>query len=128
MALKTDRAPLNPPKTPAKLSPCEVVAVEVAKYSDWDAGIMAAIAQAENRTCDPLRHNLDVSETHLALDGSIVCIGSYNVLQVGCVHYQPGENKDDLVTNVKVANRVWRLQGYNAWTMYRNGEYLKHLR
>lgn len=82
---------------------------------------MLAIAQAENDTCDPLRHNLTMSEDHG------VCVGSYGVLQVGCLHYYDHEDRDDLATNVKVAYRVWQKQGYNAWTMYWNGTYKEFL-
>jgi hypothetical protein len=90
------------------------------KYN-WDYKVIIAIAKAENDTCDPLRHNLTSSEDHG------VCVGSYGVLQVGCLHYRAGENRDSLVINVAVAYRVWLEQNYNAWTMYRNGEYKGNL-
>lgn len=89
--------------------------------------MMLAIARAENRTCDPLRHNLSSREDH----GT--CIGSYGVLQVGCIHYQPNENRNDLGTNVEVAHRVYLERvamtgnGYTAWTMYNNGTYKEFL-
>lgn len=89
---------------------------EIAKYSGWDVNTIFAIAQAENRNCDPLRHNLTNSENHG------VCIGSYGVLQVGCVHYN-GEDVNDLKTNVAIAYEVWQKQGYTAWTQYNNGIY-----
>lgn len=82
---------------------------------------MFAVAQAENRTCDPLKHNLTMSENHK------VCVGSYGVLQVGCVHYGKSDNRDDLATNVRIAHAVWEKQGYRAWTQYKNGEYKKNL-
>ena len=82
---------------------------------------MLAIAKAENRTCDPLNHNLSMSEDHR------VCIGSYGVLQVGCLHYQDGEDRDDLATNVRVAYRVWQQQGYTAWSCFNNREYKQWL-
>lgn len=83
---------------------------------------MQAIARAENNTCDPTRHNLTMSENHG------VCVGSYGVLQVGCLHYRAGENRDDLATNVRVAHRVWLNEGYRAWTMYKNNIYRSYLR
>ena len=82
---------------------------------------MMAIARAENRSCDPLNHNLTNTETHK------VCVGSYGVLQVGCVHFQPGENRNDTATVVRVAYRVWRSQGYHAWTTYSAGKYKEFL-
>lgn len=123
VAVETDQQPVNlPPEIPATLTPCETVRVEIAKHSGWDVNIMQAIAQAENRSCDPTRHNLSASENHKT------CIGSYGVLQVGCLHYRPGEDRNDLKTNVAVAHRVYLQQGYNAWTQYNNGEYRKFLK
>lgn len=111
----------TPPSIPLP-EPCEAMQIQIRKYTDWDANVMQAISQAENRTCDPLRHNLTNSEDHG------VCIGSYGVLQVGCLHYNSGESRDDLETNVAVAHRVWLKQGYTAWTMYKNGTYKGYLK
>lgn len=83
---------------------------------------MFAIAQAENRGCDPNRHNLTNSENHG------VCVGSYGVLQVGCLHFEAGEDRNDLSTQVAVAHRVWLKQGYTAWTMFNNDEYEQFLK
>lgn len=96
---------------------------EVAKYGGWDANIVQAIAQAENRSCDPTRHNLTASETHRDYLGRVICVGSYGALQVGCLHYRKGENRSDLATNIRVAHRVWQSSGYGAWTQYTNGVY-----
>lgn len=106
---------------------------EVRKYTDWDARIISAIAEAENRTCNPLRHNETTSETHKRADGSIICIGSYGVLQVGCLHYSEGEDRNDLATNVAIAHRLWQQRekwgnGYEAWTMYLNGTWKEFYR
>lgn len=123
VAVETDQQPVNlPPEIPATLTPCETVRVEVAKYSGWDVATISAIAEAENRSCDPLRHNLSADEDHK------ICIGSYGVLQVGCLHYREGEDRNDLKTNIAVAHRVYLQQGYNAWTMYKNGEYKRFLK
>lgn len=101
---------------------------EVAKYGDWDANIVQAIGQAENRTCNPLRHNETASETHRDINGNVICVGSYGALQVGCLHYNSDEDRNDLVTNIKVAHRVWQSSGYTAWTMYKNGTYREFLK
>lgn len=123
MAVATDQQPvILPPETPVTLTPCETVRAEVAKYSDWDVAIISAIAEAENRSCDPTRHNLSTSENHK------VCIGSYGVLQVGCLHYRDDEDRNDLKTNIAVAHRVYLEQSYGAWTQYNNGEYRKFLK
>lgn len=93
---------------------------------------MFAIAKAENDTCDPTRHNLTSSETHRRADGSVICVGSYGVLQVGCLHYAGGDDVDDLSTNIRLAHKVWTAReawgiGYEAWTQYKNGEYMRYL-
>jgi hypothetical protein len=116
------------PKVPAK--GCGAVRAEVGKYSDWDREIIAAVALAENRTCNPKGHNLTASETHRDRKGNIICVGSYGVLQVGCLHYRADEDRDDLKTNVRVAHRVWleAKKSYRPWTMYRNGTYKEFLK
>lgn len=93
---------------------------------------MFAIAQAENRSCDPTRHNLTASETHRDRNGNVICVGSYGVLQVGCPAYSAGDNHDDLATNVRLAHNVWSSRqkwgiGYEAWTQYNNGTYKQFL-
>ena len=105
---------------------------EINKYDDWNANIMQAIGQAENRACNPLKHNLSATETHRRADGSVICVGSYGVMQVGCLHYSAGDDTDDLATNIKIAHRLWQNRqqwgnGYEAWTMYVNQTYLKYL-
>lgn len=82
---------------------------------------MLAIMKAENRGCDPAVKNLSPLEDHG------VCIGSYGLLQVGCVHFNSKQNPNEVNTNIAVGYSVWQRQGYNAWTQYRNGEYLKFL-
>jgi len=94
---------------------------------------MSAIAQAENGSCNPHRHNLTTSETHRRADGSVICIGSYGVLQVGCLHYTAGDDVDSLETNVRLAHNAWTSRekwgnGYEAWTTYLNGAFKQFLR
>lgn len=115
-------------KPPA--TPCQDVQAAIAEYSDWDANTVQAIAQAENRGCDPKRHNETASETHRRADGSVICVGSYGVLQVGCLHFQKGEDRDNLKTQVAVAHRVWVESNgsYTPWTMYKNGTYQQFLK
>lgn len=93
---------------------------------------MQAIAQAENRSCDPLRHNLSASETHRDAKGNVICVGSYGVLQVGCLHYS-GQDVNNLDINVDLAHNAWSSRekwgnGYEAWTMYKNGTYKQFLK
>lgn len=129
VAQQTDLAPVKPPDTPA-LTGCEAVRAEASKYSDWDINTITAIATSESRyhQCIPTEHNLTASETHRRFDGSVICIGSYGALQVGCLHYSPDDNRDDLATNVRIAYKVWQSSGYTAWTEYRNGNYREYLK
>jgi hypothetical protein len=122
---KTDPVPVNlPPATP-----CEQARAEIAKYSDWNVNTVQAIAQAENRACNPLKHNETASETHRRADGSVICVGSYGVLQVGCLHFHKGEDRDNLTTQIEVAHRVWQnRKDYTAWTMFNNGTYREFLK
>ena len=104
---------------------------EVAKYSGWDVNTMTAIAMAESG-CNPTNDNLTSSEAHRRADGSVICVGSYGALQVGCLHYGSDEKRDDFATNIKVAYRLWENHqkwgnGYAAWTMYTNGKYRAYL-
>mgnify|MGYP002079266814 CR=1 FL=1 len=113
------------------MSGCDLVRSEVAKYSDWDVNTIVAISMAESG-CDPARDNLTTSETHRRADGSVICIGSYGALQVGCVDYAAGGNRVGFAANIKVAHGLWQSRqqwgnGYAAWTMYTNGEYRKYL-
>jgi hypothetical protein len=101
---------------------------EIRKFGGWDHQVVLAIAEAENRSCDPNRHNLTASETHRNYKGEVICVGSYGVLQVGCLHYRDGEDRNDLATNIKVAYRVWQGAGYTAWTQYKNGAYQEFLK
>lgn len=115
-----------------QLTPCELVRQEIAKYPGWNVDIMSAVAQAENRSCNPSRHNLTTSETHRDRNGNVICVGSYGVLQVGCLHYSKDDNPDDLATNIRIAHRAWVSRekwgvGYEAWTQYTNGEYKQFL-
>lgn len=132
MVPTADPEPVNPPVVTAS-NPCEVMRAEVRKYTDWDARIIGAIAEAENRTCNPARHNETSSETHKDKNGNVICVGSYGALQVGCIHYHPSEDRSDLATNIKVAHRAWSSReawgvGYEAWTMYTNGTWKEFYR
>ncbi len=81
---------------------------------------MLAIMQAESG-CKPDNNNLTMSENHG------VCVGSYGLLQVGCIHFKSGEDRNDPATNIAVAFRVWQSQGYRAWSVYTSGKYLRYM-
>lgn len=116
----------QPEPPPIVLSGCDLVRSEVSKYDGWDVNVMTAIAEAESGCVS--KSNLSRAETHKGYDGSVICVGSYGVLQVGCVHHQQNpEALNDVALNVQVAHKVWQNQGYKAWTMYTNGRYLRFL-
>lgn len=109
------------------LSGCDLVRSEVAKYDGWDANVMTAISKAES-DCTEVKPNLSAAETHRDINGNVICVGSYGALQVGCIHYLSNPQElDTISTNIRVAHVVWLEQGYDAWTMYRNGRYANFL-
>lgn len=81
---------------------------------------MLAIMKAESG-CIPAKNNLTMSENHG------VCVGSYGLLQIGCLHFSGDHNRNDPATNIAVGYQVWKKQGYKAWTVYRTGAYKKYL-
>lgn len=94
----------------------------VAQY-DWDTNIALAIMKAESG-CNPNADN-----TGLNYDGSY----DLGLMQVNSIH---GYNDNDLFNpefNVQVAYKIyqnrmsWDSCGWNAWSTYNNGSYLKYL-
>jgi soluble lytic murein transglycosylase-like protein len=111
--------PTVPPEAPevAITHGCEQYRSLVSKY-DWDVNTMLAIMRAESG-CNPQSANM--------ADGHSGCTGSYSLLQIACIHYQDGQDKFDPETNIAVAYGVWQRGGYNPWTVYQTGAYLKYL-
>lgn len=129
--VKTEPTP-NPAPEPAPAAPqrpvgCENYRALVSQYN-WDVRTMMAVMQAENQACDPNRNNLSAGETHYGMDGNVICVGSYGLMQMGCLHFTDNQDGNDPATNIAVGYEIWKKQGYNAWTMYRNGEYKKFMR
>lgn len=120
-------APIAPPAPPQRAVGCENYRGLVSQYN-WDVRTMMAVMEAENRACDPNVNNGSAGETHRDMHGNVICVGSYGLFQVGCLHFSGNQDGNDPATNIAVAYAVWQKQGYNAWTMYTNGEYLKFLR
>jgi len=60
-------------------------------------------------------------------DNHRICVGSYGLFQVGCLHFSEGQDKTDIETNIAVAYKVWKSQGYRAWTVYTSGKYLQFM-
>ena len=56
------------------------------------------------------------------------CMGSYGLMQIGCIHYP--ENPEalyDLDFNLKKARYVYETQGLTAWGAWTDGKYKNHL-
>jgi len=56
-------------------------------------------------------------------------------LQINSIHRNKGESVEDFITrmhdleqNIALAKIVYDKQGFNAWTQYKNGAYLKYLK
>lgn len=76
---------------------------------DWDVATMQRIMRAESG-CNPNNHNYG--------DNHGVCLGSYGLLQIGCVHGQTMEYLSDPANNIATAYIIWLRQGYTAWSTY----------
>lgn len=76
---------------------------------DWNVSTMLRIMNAETG-CDPNNHNY--GDNH----GS--CLGSYGLLQIGCVHGIAPSVLADPAANINAAYNIWKSQGYGAWSTY----------
>lgn len=76
---------------------------------EWDVATMQRIMRAESG-CNPTNHNW--ADNHRS------CKGSYGLMQIGCVHGYSVEYLSDPANNIAVAYKVWKSQGYRAWTTY----------
>jgi len=83
----------------------------LAQYG-WNVNVMYGVMQAESH-CNPNANNHGVGN----YDG----IPDYGLMQLhGQAIYDP-------VQNVAAAYRLWKVQGYRAWTTYTSGLYLAYL-
>jgi hypothetical protein len=85
------------------------LSVLIGKYTDWDVGLMTAIALAESGG--------KVDAQHTNSDGSI----DYGLLQVNSVHGYDPNCLLKAECNIDKAHEVWLSQGYGAWTTYNTG-------
>jgi O-phosphoseryl-tRNA(Cys) synthetase len=89
---------------------------QIRKIFRSDAKVAIAISKAENgtRACNRIHQNKNGS----------VDIG---VFQVNSVHAAKG-NLYDCTENIKVAHKIYKDSGFNAWVAYKNGNYLAYLK
>lgn len=90
--------------------PCNKYIDEIEKYP-WDVVTVLKIINLESK-CNPKNHNWK--------DGHKTCKGSWNLLQVGCIHYKAGESRDDIALNIKKGYQVYKEAGntFCPWTTY----------
>lgn len=87
---------------------CSIYEPLVRQY-DWNVPTMMRIMNLESG-CNPNNHNYG--------DNHGVCLGSYGLFQIGCVHGIAGSLLADPATNISTAYNIWRQQGYTAWSTY----------
>lgn len=78
---------------------------------------MLAIMRAESG-CNPLADN-----TGLNRDGTV----DRGLFQINSIHGYPARTLFDPSQNIQIAYKIWRSQGYRAWSAYNSGAYLKFL-
>lgn len=93
---------------PTAVASGDCYASELSKY-DWDVGTMQRIMRAESG-CNPTNHN--------HADNHRVCLGSYGLLQIGCVHGYSIAHLSNPANNIAAAYKIYQSQGYTAWTTY----------
>ena len=88
--------------------PCNKYVEKLEAY-DWDTSMAIRIAMKESR-CNEKGHN--------PKDGHKGCIGSWSLMNVGCVHYKKGESHDDLDLNIEKSYKIYIDSGrsFGAWT------------
>jgi len=89
----------------------------VAKY-DWDVEIMTAIFMAESSGSTTVVNHKDNHR---------VCIGSYGLAQIGCLHVDDPEKLKDPVYNIEIAYMLWKRDGINIWGSFTDKRYLKFM-
>lgn len=111
-----------PAKNAITTQGCEAFRGLVAKY-DWDVRTMLAIMRAESG-CDP---NV-TGDTSLTFTQNGRTYGySVSLFQVRVLPGREACDSHDPATNIACAYRVWKSQGYKAWSVYTNGKYAKFL-
>ena len=100
---------------------CERFRPLVQKY-DWDVNTMLAIMQAES-SCNPN----ETGDKSLTFQQNGRTYGySVSLLQVRILPGREHCDSHDPATNIACAYRIWKGQGYEAWTVYTNGKYRRY--
>lgn len=96
------------PRTYRVPESCTPYVSQIEKY-DWDTSIVIQIMNKESR-CNPLAVNTK--------DNHHVCMGSYNILQIACVHYKKGEDRKDPTLAIQKAYELYEKRdgSFKDWT------------
>lgn len=89
---------------------------EIVNQYIWDTEMVLNIALKESG-CDKTNHNF--KDNHRSWStGETICFGSWNILNVGCIHYKSGEDIDSVELNVKKAYKIYKDSGdsFRQWS------------
>lgn len=111
------------PEQPKIVNPATPGTCDLAYKYDWPARTARAVCWAESTN--------NVMSTNMK-DNHGVCRGSFSLMQVGCFWYPfYGYSEADYYNaeiNMQIAYNIWKRQGgFQAWTTYTGGQYLKFL-
>jgi hypothetical protein len=86
---------------------------------DWPVQTALEICQDESHG-NPDAPNW--RDAHKTRSGTVTCYGSFGLMQIGCIHWNPGENEYDPAANVRRAYEIWSRQGFCPWSTYEGQE------
>lgn len=116
---------VEPVKQPVPEAPKPVVSGDcsLAYNYDWPQPVAHAVCMAESTN--------NVNAVNMG-DNHKVCIGSFSLMQVACFWYPYyGYSEADYYNpqvNMQIAYNIWKRQGgFQAWSAYTTGKYLRYL-
>lgn len=109
---------MKPVAEPKPKTGCDAVREEASKY-DWNVSVIVAIAAAESHCNAGARGDGNLT---YSVNGRVYGY-SVSVLQVRILPGREACDSYDLAVNVRCAYNIYKSQGLEAWTMYRNGSY-----
>lgn len=113
----------TPTQSIPKVEGCEAVRAEVQKYGDWNHSIMVAISKAESGCRSNAR-----GDNHLTFTKNGRTYGySLGLFQVRILPGRERCDTYDVQANVRCAHDIFQGQGYNAWSVFKNGAYKRHM-
>lgn len=83
--------------------PCAKYIDEISKYP-WDVTLVIKVAYKESK-CSSNAVNL--KDSHRG------CKGSFGMLQIGCLHFDKGEDRKNAPLNIEKAFEVYKSAGYS---------------